>query len=142
MAEPVISREGHSYERTAILTWIAEHGTSPLTRKLLRPAQLVRNRSLQTMIKFFLSQHGVESYSSFDAMETKFMGFIAMTNAKNTPVIQTPMTLESLASVSLQAREEPAASASRNSSVSHEHLAARRREIANMIMVAMSELDQ
>ena len=139
MAEPVISREGHSYERTAILTWIAEHGTSPLTRKLLRPAQLVRNRSLQTKIKFFLSQHGVESYFSPDTKETKFVGFIAMSDAKNTPVVQTPMTLESLA---LQAREEPAASASPNSSVSREHLAARRREIANKIMVAMSELDQ
>ncbi len=30
--DPVIASDGHIYERTAIVRWISEHGTSPLTR--------------------------------------------------------------------------------------------------------------
>ncbi len=33
--DPVLADDGHVYERTAIIQWISEHGTSPLTREPL-----------------------------------------------------------------------------------------------------------
>ncbi|CAF2984485.1 unnamed protein product, partial [Rotaria sp. Silwood2] len=33
--DPVIAKDGHVYERAAIVKWIEKHGTSPLTREAL-----------------------------------------------------------------------------------------------------------
>lgn len=44
--DPVLASDGHTYERSAIKTWLAEHATSPLTRQpmaaKLRPNLFVR----------------------------------------------------------------------------------------------------
>jgi hypothetical protein len=39
--DPVIAKDGHAYERTAISRWILEHGTSPLTREPLQIEDLI-----------------------------------------------------------------------------------------------------
>ena len=47
-----MSRSGHSFERKAILTWLAEHNhTCPLTRQPLNASALVPNRALQMRIE-------------------------------------------------------------------------------------------
>jgi hypothetical protein len=33
--DPVVAADGHTYERAAIVQWITEHGTSPITRQPL-----------------------------------------------------------------------------------------------------------
>lgn len=33
MVDPVVAEDGHTYERAAIIKWLAEHSTSPLTRE-------------------------------------------------------------------------------------------------------------
>lgn len=44
MVDPVIDREGNSYEKEVILAWLAKSQTSPMTRKPLLPSDLVPNR--------------------------------------------------------------------------------------------------
>ena len=46
MTEPVIDPEGNTYEKTAILEWIAFYNNSPITRTPLSAECLVPNRAL------------------------------------------------------------------------------------------------
>ena len=45
--DPVIDPEGNTYERAAIVEWVLQHGTSPVTRAALTVDQLVPNRILR-----------------------------------------------------------------------------------------------
>lgn len=47
--DPMIDREGHTYERVAILKWLDSHTTSPMTRKNLRPTDLTPNRKVKEL---------------------------------------------------------------------------------------------
>lgn len=52
MIEPLYSKYGHSFERSAILDWLREHhNTCPLTRQQLNVSDLIRNRQLQSRIE-------------------------------------------------------------------------------------------
>lgn len=51
MVDPVMDREGNSYERSAIEAWIAARGISPITRSPLSLSDLVVNRSLRSAIE-------------------------------------------------------------------------------------------
>lgn len=46
MREPVIDREGNTYEKSAILEWLKNSRTSPVTRSYLCEEHLVPNRAL------------------------------------------------------------------------------------------------
>mmetsp|Transcript_12075 Transcript_12075/g.25721 ORF Transcript_12075/g.25721 Transcript_12075/m.25721 type:complete len:136 (+) Transcript_12075:128-535(+) len=52
MKDPVQDREGNSYEKGAILKWLSENGTSPVTRNSLQRKHLVPNRALKEAIEF------------------------------------------------------------------------------------------
>ena len=121
MQEPYLSREGHNYEREAIMKWVANYGSSPLTREKLMPVHLSRNFSLEMKIRLFLMQNGV----------------VTAGKDKSAPAQET-MTLHSLTSAAMT---EPRPRATVQEPVSEEHLAARRQQIADMIGSAMSELD-
>ncbi|CAK0870691.1 unnamed protein product [Prorocentrum cordatum] len=59
MEQPVITSDGHTYERRAIAQWFEEHGTSPktgqeLTDKVLRP-----NHSMRAQILAWRERHGL-----------------------------------------------------------------------------------
>jgi hypothetical protein len=41
MEDPVVTPCGHCFERVAIVTWIKQHGTDPMTRAPLQESQLV-----------------------------------------------------------------------------------------------------
>jgi len=64
MIDPVIDHEGHSYERTAILSWIAENNNSPITRNPLSNDDLKPNRALFDIIKFMNSLN-IEGKNNF-----------------------------------------------------------------------------
>ena len=51
MRDPVMDRDGYSYERSAIEAWVRDHGTSPMTRSPLTLQELVPNRSLRNTIE-------------------------------------------------------------------------------------------
>lgn len=62
MVDPVIAKDGRSYERVAITTWLRNHKASPMTRQPLDAEQLTPNLSLRHCIenwrqKYFLSIH-------------------------------------------------------------------------------------
>jgi hypothetical protein len=48
--EPVIDYEGNTYEKEAILEWLKNNSTSPITRNPLSPDQLFPNRALKDAI--------------------------------------------------------------------------------------------
>jgi hypothetical protein len=61
MRDPVLSRTGHSYERGAIVPWIAKHNSCPLTRQNLRLADLITNHNLRVEIQNWQMQHPTAS---------------------------------------------------------------------------------
>jgi hypothetical protein len=46
MREPVIDREGNTYEKSAILEWLKSNNTSPITRNVISALELVPNRAI------------------------------------------------------------------------------------------------
>lgn len=50
MDDPVIDREGNTYERIAIEEWIRAHGASPITRSRLSVSELTPNRIVKDII--------------------------------------------------------------------------------------------
>ena len=46
MKEPVIDREGNTYEKSAIIQWLKSNNTSPVTRNVISSLELVPNRAL------------------------------------------------------------------------------------------------
>eukprot|EP00551_Chaetoceros_affinis_P010482 CAMPEP_0203664068 /NCGR_PEP_ID=MMETSP0090-20130426/1554_1 /ASSEMBLY_ACC=CAM_ASM_001088 /TAXON_ID=426623 /ORGANISM="Chaetoceros affinis, Strain CCMP159" /LENGTH=787 /DNA_ID=CAMNT_0050527179 /DNA_START=123 /DNA_END=2486 /DNA_ORIENTATION=+ len=51
MTDPVIARDGVTYERSAIEAWLSEHGTSPSTRERMRVRDLVPNRAIKELLE-------------------------------------------------------------------------------------------
>jgi hypothetical protein len=51
MADPVVDVDGHSFERAAVVRWIARNGVSPVTRHPLRVADLRPNVALAAAIR-------------------------------------------------------------------------------------------
>ncbi|CAF4149729.1 unnamed protein product, partial [Adineta steineri] len=48
--DPVTAADGHTYERQAIVRWIKEHGTSPLTRQPLNIDDLLPNYDVKDAV--------------------------------------------------------------------------------------------
>ena len=53
MNDPVTIADGCSYERAAIIAWLARHRISPTTKRLLPNKGVTSNRSLRTAIDRF-----------------------------------------------------------------------------------------
>jgi hypothetical protein len=144
MSHPLLSREGHNYEREAIMNWVSEHGTSPLTRKFLKPSQLVRNRVLEGKIGSFLRQHGIGE-TSVEIKPEEFVGYVPFSACKSDgpfAMQRHAMNLNSLVASTIEANMPSPPSVVRQSeSSSEQHLWARRRQIADMITGAMNDLD-
>jgi hypothetical protein len=60
MQDPVLIRDGHSYERSAIKKWFENHNTSPLTNKKLLSKHIFPNRALKALARrFYPSQQTI-----------------------------------------------------------------------------------
>jgi len=57
MKNPVLTPNGVTYEREAIVGWIKRSGTDPVSRKPLKEEQLVPNRSLKDAIEAFQAKN-------------------------------------------------------------------------------------
>lgn len=51
MTDPVIAKDGITYERSAIEGWLREHGTSPTTRERMRIRDLIPNRAIRELLE-------------------------------------------------------------------------------------------
>ena len=64
MREPVIDREGNTYEKSAILEWLKSTNTSPVTRNVISALELVPNRALiQSTSTNNISQENISNCS-------------------------------------------------------------------------------
>jgi hypothetical protein len=63
MANPLMSRTGFTFERSAIMEWIFEHNnTCPMTRQPLRACDLVHDRNLQARICAWCSANDMKDF--------------------------------------------------------------------------------
>lgn len=53
MTDPVITADGHTYDRTAIEKWFIDHTTSPMTNLPLKNRELIPNFALRSLIQSF-----------------------------------------------------------------------------------------
>jgi hypothetical protein len=60
MVDPVIDKEGNSWERQSIIDWISLHHSSPLTRNRLEVQDLSLNRALKDLIEAFQRGENVQ----------------------------------------------------------------------------------
>ena len=61
MRDPVVSRYGQSYEREAILQWLASGNvTCPMTRQPLRMSNLITNQQLRLKIRRWQLENGLD----------------------------------------------------------------------------------
>jgi hypothetical protein len=58
MKHPVMNKYGINYERRAILEWLNENNTCPMTRNPLRPSMLLPNVRLETEVRAWLKENG------------------------------------------------------------------------------------
>ena len=63
MKEPVIDREGNTYEKSAIEEWLISNNTSPITRNPLILSDLSINRSLKNAIEDYKNDSSTEPAS-------------------------------------------------------------------------------
>jgi hypothetical protein len=59
--DPVMDCLKHTYERNAILEWIGAHGTCPLTRRPMKPSNLIPNVLMETRIALWKHENGLET---------------------------------------------------------------------------------
>jgi len=60
MYEPVLDGEGNTYERSALLTWLSNHSTSPVSRQPLTAHMVTPNNALRESIHEFMGEAWVK----------------------------------------------------------------------------------
>ena len=55
--DPVMDKDGLTFEREAILIWLSQKGTCPLTRRVAKPSNYIRNVKKQTMVRLWHLEH-------------------------------------------------------------------------------------
>ena len=58
MEDPVITADGHTYDRASISIWLQNHNTSPITGLPLRDKVLIPNISLRYLIREYVQRNG------------------------------------------------------------------------------------
>lgn len=81
MVEPVQGSDGKTYEKTAIIRWLQEHGTSPETRQPMQISSLKENYAIKYLIDEY-NKNGSSSISTSNSEEILDDGF-----SKQSPVI-------------------------------------------------------
>lgn len=81
MRDPVVSRYGLSFERAAILEWLAAgHETCPLTRQPLRMSGLISNQTLRLQIRMWQTKINSSSSSNGESSSNSSGGIYGTTN--------------------------------------------------------------
>ena len=56
MTDPVLDREGNTFEREAVVAWLQKNKTSPISREPLNESMLVPNIALREMINHYMGK--------------------------------------------------------------------------------------
>jgi len=57
--DPVMTDDGHTYERNAITTWLDTHETSPITNVRLSSKKLIPNQTLKKLVREFYESNKI-----------------------------------------------------------------------------------
>ena len=71
MVDPVVNKHKQAYERSAIVEWVGQHGTCPLTRRPCRVAEFFTYHQLRMKISAFHLVHGMMLPSSAAECDSK-----------------------------------------------------------------------
>lgn len=58
--DPVMDSSGRSFERNAILTWLCDHGTCPMTREPRRAFNYIPNPTMNAKVRVWMKQNGLD----------------------------------------------------------------------------------
>jgi hypothetical protein len=72
MDEPVISNDGVTYERAAILKWLKEHDTCPVTQRPLSRSSLIPNTELRRALDLWQMESSMSSLSLKSPIKPKY----------------------------------------------------------------------
>ena len=64
--DPVMDITGRTYERNAILLWISDNGTCPMTRESRRAYNYIPNPKMAMMVHLWKKQNGLQSENTKD----------------------------------------------------------------------------
>jgi hypothetical protein len=83
MNDPVVSRYGQSFERSAIIEWLARgNDTCPMTRQPLKLSDLITNHQLRAKIRRWQIENNADvtviADSSFGSRNGAYFGFVLM----------------------------------------------------------------
>lgn len=78
MVHPLMTRTGRNFERQAIVTWLEQSRTCPLTREPLQPRDLVPNRPLEAQMMFWRKNNGISepNETELQSFDLPFVGFL------------------------------------------------------------------
>lgn len=75
MRNPLMTRFGHTFERSAILTWLQRHNSKcPMTRNELRVSDLIRNRLLASRIQEWHLDRGIQYHHEDEELQILLTG--------------------------------------------------------------------
>jgi hypothetical protein len=74
--DPVMDMYGRTYERNAMLSWLAANGTCPLTRRTMKASDLIPNVMMETRVRLWQRETGQKVYpaKSWDGV-TDVLGY-------------------------------------------------------------------
>lgn len=99
MNEPVIDREGNTYEKAAIMDWLQKgNTTSPLTRSALKADDLTPNRSIKEAITEF-KLHKAEEARKYAEKEDSATNYVMLKGNGSNESVNIQLALQDAASV-------------------------------------------
>ena len=79
MIQPLVSRSGIHFERSAILAWLAEGSDAcPVTGSPLRPSDLVPDKRLEARLTFWRQNNGIVLNRALTEKKEVFVGIAAL----------------------------------------------------------------
>lgn len=82
MDDPVVTCDGHSFERRFIEEWLTVQGTSPLTNLKLKSRTLIPNVALRNAIQEFFNGYAAQDANKIEPNDIEFEENIAVGRAK------------------------------------------------------------
>jgi hypothetical protein len=79
MVQPLVTKSGQHFERSAILSWLAQgSGKCPVTGAALRPSDLIPDRQLEAKLFFWRQENSVVLSSAIAEKQDVFIGIAAL----------------------------------------------------------------
>lgn len=83
MYDPVLDTEGNTYERAALLTWLSDHRTSPISRQPLTARTVTPNNALRETIHEFMGEAWIKRREKQQKAEYAIDGILLLPSSKD-----------------------------------------------------------